>query len=110
VIRAGFAWEEAILTPQQDRELKSCLVSLFVEPDRRKLQLIGAAFIVQAEGSRAPAIIAAHCMEAISRAIQPHPPYHVSALPEFLPAARELDLSAASGGMKTRRFDHTRML
>jgi len=94
VIPAGLVWNEAQLTPEQNQDLKSCLVSLLAKPPGGDLQLVGSAFIVEARGNRALAITAAHCLEMLSRIVQPNPLHHASTPREFLPSPRDLDLKA----------------
>ena len=71
---------------------RSLATLIFVKDDLSP-QLIGTAFIIQADGSSAIAFSAAHCFDEIRKQLHPHARHHVSALPEFLPPPSELDLA-----------------
>jgi len=70
VIPEGFAWNEAEL--QRGDPLNRGLISLLVIKNDLTLALIGTAFIIQAEGSHATAVSAAHCFEQVRKILHPN--------------------------------------
>jgi len=90
----NYEWDEIAI--ERDDPIREGLVALFVI-DNSVPQLIGTAFIVTAEGSRAMAISAAHCFEQIRKVINPHQLHHHSALSEFLPSPERVDFSRVKG-------------
>jgi len=90
MIPEGLLWNEAEI-PAGDA-LHSGLVSLLVIKDDLSPELVGTAFLIAADGNRATAITAAHCFDQIRRLLHPHSCHSSSALPEFLPDPKELDL------------------
>jgi hypothetical protein len=94
MIPDGFAWDEAVL--ERGNPLNRGLISLLVISDLQPV-LIGTAFIVQAYGSHATAVSAAHCFEEVRKILHPNPPHHFTALPEFLPPPSEIDLKQVKG-------------
>lgn len=90
MIPDGLLWNEAQV-PQGD-VMRSGLVSLLVIKDNLLPELIGSAFLITAEGNRAVAVTAAHCFEEIKKTLHPNSMHHTSALPEFLPGPKELNL------------------
>lgn len=95
VIPEGCVWNEAQL--DRDDPFNRVLLSLLVirdDPDQPlQLDMVGTAFIIQANGTSAFAVSAAHCFERIREILHPHPLYHPSTLPEFLPTPSEIDLT-----------------
>jgi hypothetical protein len=90
----GFVWAEALPQDEsvlRDNPLMRALLSLLLNNNGTP-QLIGTAFVIHIEGSRGIAISAAHCFEEVRKILNPAPAHHSSALPEFLPAPKELDL------------------
>ena len=83
-------WNQAELPPADP--LNAGLLSIMVIKSGLTPQLIGTAFLVTAEGKTATAVSAAHCFEGIRQILHPNPQHHASALPEFLPPPKEIDL------------------
>jgi hypothetical protein len=95
----GFVWDEVVPQDEallRDNPLNRALLSLLLINDGTP-HLIGTAFVVHVEGSRAIAISAAHCFEWVRKILDPAPAHHSSALPEFLPPPKELDLKHMRG-------------
>jgi hypothetical protein len=90
MIPDGLLWNEAQV-PHGD-VMRSGIVSLLVIKNDLSFELVGTAFLVTAEGHRATAVTAAHCFEQIRKILHPNSVHHASALPEFLPGPKELDL------------------
>jgi hypothetical protein len=95
VIPDGLLWNEAQL--ERGHSLNRVLLSLFVLRDdprhKLKIELVGTAFIIKADGATAAAVTAAHNFERVRQILHPDPLHHPSALPEFLPPPSELDLT-----------------
>jgi hypothetical protein len=95
VIPDGLLWNEAQL--ERGHTLNRVLLALFIlrdKPrDKLRIELVGTAFIVKADGSTAVAVTASHNLEWIRKILHPDPLHHLSALPEFLPPPPELDLT-----------------
>jgi hypothetical protein len=94
MIPNGFAWDEVVL--ERGDPLNRGLISLLIISDSQPI-LIGTAFIVQAYGSHATAVSAAHCFEEVRKILHPDPPHHFTALQEFLPPPPEIDLKRVKG-------------
>lgn len=84
-------WNEAEL--ERGDPLNAGLVSLLVIKKDLAPELIGTAFIVVANGNRATAITAAHVFDEARKHVEPNSIHHVSALPEFLPPPKEVELA-----------------
>jgi hypothetical protein len=95
VIPDGCVWNEAQL--ERGDRLNRVLLSLLVirdDPrDDLRIELVGTAFIIQANRTHAFAVSAAHNFEEVRKILHPNPLHHSSALPEFLPPPSELDLT-----------------
>lgn len=83
-------WNEGVI-PTGD-PVRSGLASLLVIKNDLQPELVGTAFLISADGNRATAVTAAHCFEQIKRILHPNSKHHASALPEFLPQPKEMDL------------------
>ena len=90
IIPEGGSWNE-VEFPRGD-PLNQGLLSLLIITKHLEPVLIGTAFIIKAASDRVVAVSAAHCFEEIRTILQPKPMHHVSALPEFLPPRKQLDL------------------
>ncbi len=90
MIPEGLLWNEAEI-PSGD-SLGAGLVSLLVIQNDLSPKLVGTGFLITADGTRATAVTAAHCFDQIRRLLEPHSRHHLSALTEFLPAPKELNL------------------
>lgn len=90
MIPDGWQWNQAEL--QAGDPLNAGLLSLMVIGNDLTPQLIGSAFLVTANGNHATAISAAHCFEGIRKILHPNAQHHPSALSEFLPPPKEIDL------------------
>lgn len=90
MIPDGLLWNQADL--EQGDPLNDSLLMLIVIRHDLSLQLIGTAFIIQADGARAIVISAAHCFDEVRKVLHPETLHHSSALPEFLPPPKEIDL------------------
>jgi trypsin-like peptidase len=90
MIPDNMLWNEAEVP--HGNAVRSGLVSLLVIKDNLSLELIGTAFLITAEGNRATAVTAAHCFEEIRKLLHPNSKHHTTALPEFLPGPKELNL------------------
>lgn len=90
MIPEGLQWNQAPLS--RDDPVDEVLLSLAAFTDDQSLHLIGTAFIIEANGSHAWAISAAHNFEQIRKTLNPNPLHHTSALAEFLPPPTELEL------------------
>ena len=95
MIPEGCVWNEVEL--QRGDLLNRGLLSLLIIQDNLLPRLVGSAFIVQAGGDRIVAVSATHCFEAIRDILHPDPVHHASALPEFLPVPKEIDLKQVKG-------------
>lgn len=95
MIPNGFQWNEAEL--KQGDPLNAGLLSLFVIGADLMPVLIGTAFIIAAEGLRATAVSAAHCFEEVRKILHPNARHHLSALPEFLPIPKAVNLFRVKG-------------
>lgn len=89
-VDGGLFWQDYLI--ERGDPMNRGLAALFVVKSDGSLQLIGTAFIVGAEGHKASALTAAHCFEGIRRVLDPHPPHHHTALPEFLPLPKDVPL------------------
>jgi hypothetical protein len=94
-IPEGCVWNECEF--DSDNPLNPSLIALVVITSELSLRLIGTAFIIRAEGHRALAISAAHCLEEIRKILHPNPTHHASALPEFLPPPTAMELKSVKG-------------
>lgn len=84
-------WDEAtFLSP--DHGLERGILSLLAFSPDRSPQLIGTAFIIEAQGKSAVAMTAAHNLEAIRKVQNPYDYHHASALPEFLGSKQLISL------------------
>jgi hypothetical protein len=95
MIPEGCVWNEVEL--QRGDPLNRGLLSLLITRDDLSPVLIGSAFIIKASGDRILAVSAAHCFEGIRNILHPDPVHHASALPEFLPVPKEIDLKRVKG-------------
>lgn len=86
----NFKWDQALL--ELGDPLNMGLLSILVIHNDLKPVLVGTAFIVSADGNKATAITAAHCFEYIRSLLHPLPLHHPSAIPEFLPPPKAIDL------------------
>lgn len=86
----GFPWNQATLGGCD--QLNTSLVTLLAFSPNRSAKPIGTAFIIGAYGHCAVAMTAAHNFKGIHDAQVPVKRHHPSALPEFLPNSRPLDL------------------
>ncbi len=90
MIPEGLQWNQAEL--ELGDPLNLGLLSLLVIDDSMVPRPIGTAFLVTANGHFATAVTAAHCFEGIRQILHPNAKHHPSALSEFLPPPKELDL------------------
>lgn len=95
MIPDGLMWNEAVI--KRGDPLYAGFVCLLVIKDDLQPELIGTAFIVKADGNRATAFSAAHNFDYIKRVLHPHPNHNASALPEFLPPPKEIDIKQVKG-------------
>jgi hypothetical protein len=83
----GFAWNDAKL--ERSDPLNRGFLSLLVVKDNLQLEMIGTAFIVDANRNHALAVSAAHTFEGIRNIVNPNPLRHSSTPAEFLPPPPE---------------------
>ena len=88
-------WNEEVLNSGDP--LFAGFVCLLVIEDDLQPELIGTAFIVRADGNRATAFSAAHNFDYIKRVLHPYPNHNATALPEFLPPPKTIDIKQVKG-------------
>ena len=84
----GFEWNSAIL----DGQGRDALLTVVAFDRHRVPHVIGTAFALNCDGDRAICVTAAHVFAEVRRLQTPEPLHSRSALPEFLPPPREVDI------------------
>lgn len=87
----GFEWNQAELEPRH--EFNNALVSIVAFDDRRIPRPIGTGFILAVLPECAIGCTAAHNFSELRRIQSPKKWHHPSALKQFLPSAKPLDLN-----------------
>ncbi len=85
----GFPWNQA----EVDRTLNRGLVTLIAFDDQGRTYGLGTGFVVSRDDRKALCMTAAHVITEIRSMQAPPSRYARSALPEFLPPPRAIDLS-----------------